>query len=288
MPPNKKQLTYFSLLFLLKYSVEPKSLFPSSPEYHVRQSRKPMLRSPSPEPVNKPRTPAKSKSSTPAKATRSVTRSARKVKATPEPIAVLPTPLESVEPIAETIVEPEVKNDIATEVVPTASRATLSTPFPPFNTKSAFTLMGVAAVGITAALFGNSYAATPAAPVWSDSISLKGDSIVYMTQGDVYNEQGVSFAPEFQKAILDGNPSPSISFEYSQPSVAFSDFVSEVGSFDVEYQVASPWFGEVKLTRQVIVSDVNECTYSGNNDLFKHNCSPSQSCTNSVGSFSCV
>lgn len=268
--------------------MEPKSLFPSSPDYHVRQSRKPMIRSPSPEPVkNKARTPAKSK--TPAKSvttTPRVTRSARKVKATPsEPMTdVLPPAIELAEATVE-VTEPVVKS-AAPEVVPSPSRATLATPIPPFNTKSAFTLMGVAAVGIVAAFFSSGTSA-PATPVWSDSISLKGSNTIYLTQGDVYKEQGVTFTSDFQKAIMEGNPSPSISYEYSQPSVAFSDFVSDIGSFNVEYQVNAPWFGDVKLTRHVIVSDVNECTYSGSNDMFKNNCSPSETCTNTVGSFSC-
>jgi hypothetical protein len=262
-----------------KISVAPKSLFPSSPEAHVRQTRKPMMRSPSPE--AKPRTPAKSK--TPAKAPKSTTKSARKTKEAE--VKVLP--VEEVEAVVAPL-EPETTNEVTAEVIPTPSRVALSTPVAPFESKSALTLgLAFSVIGVIIAFF-SSGSPVPSTPNFASSVSLKGSSTMYMNQGDTYVEPGVAFAPEIQKAILGGNSAPSISYEYSKPEVAFSDFLTEVGSFQVDYQVSAPWLGEIKLSREVIVSDVNECTYSGKNALFKHNCAPSQTCQNSVGSFSCV
>ena len=40
-------------------------------------------------------------------------------------------------------------------------------------------------------------------------------------------------------------------------------------------------------TREVIVMDIDECTYDGPNESFYHNCAPSKSCVNTLGSYSC-
>lgn len=147
---------------------------------------------------------------------------------------------------------------------------------------------GIAFVSIAATFFFKQASASSTSTFAPNSISLLGENPLILHQGDAYIEQGITLAPEVKGFIeSEGKSAPTVSYEYSEIGMAFSDYLANVGSFDVEYTVAAPWFGNVKLTRKVIVQDVDECTYSGMVSAFRHTCSASQICTNNIGSFSC-
>lgn len=184
--------------------------------------------------------------------------------------------------------------------------------------------------------------AAPAAGGYAGMVSLVGPSPLLLTQGDVYAEAGIDLAPGFAP---EGQAAPTVSFEYSEAGVAFSDYLPkvcvcyvgwmvqylftpkafahqtsttktlnhsyfpdrmlprasstprlndpngalrQVGTFQVEYAVTAPWLvSPLTLRREVVVQDVDECTYAGPLAAFKHTCSAAQACTNTVGSFTC-
>eukprot|EP00614_Pseudopedinella_elastica_P010004 CAMPEP_0172590542 /NCGR_PEP_ID=MMETSP1068-20121228/9083_1 /TAXON_ID=35684 /ORGANISM="Pseudopedinella elastica, Strain CCMP716" /LENGTH=124 /DNA_ID=CAMNT_0013386477 /DNA_START=207 /DNA_END=581 /DNA_ORIENTATION=+ len=110
-----------------------------------------------------------------------------------------------------------------------------------------------------------------------------------MTQGDTYIENGIILS----EALLDrisseGLASPTVAYEYSKVGLVFSDYLEHPGSFEVEYTVSAPWMSDLKLTRQVLVDDMDECTYSGDVEKFRQTCSRTQRCRNTVGSFECI
>jgi hypothetical protein len=261
-------------------NVPPISLFPS-PQIHHRQSRKPMIRSPEPEEkISKPRTPAKS--NTPKKTVASVKRSTRKAKVVEEAVEAAPV----MEPMSEPVKVQESEPVTAPRQASSSIHDMESES--PVNSKNAIRVVIAAGIiALASSMFPSSaVASTPS--IFIDSISLKGPNPMYLTQGDVYHEPGVSFAPDLAKTMVaEGRATPTVGFEYSEAGIAFSDYMADVGSFEVEYTVAAPWLGEIKMTREVIINDVNECEYNGAISAFKHTCSASETCTNTVGSFAC-
>lgn len=79
-----------------------------------------------------------------------------------------------------------------------------------------------------------------------------------------------------------------MSFEYSDPAVAFSDYLAEVGDFTVAYTVTADWLenGSLTLHRTVEVTDVDECAYAGSVEAFKATCA-NQACVNTHGGYEC-
>jgi hypothetical protein len=111
---------------------------------------------------------------------------------------------------------------------------------------------------------------------------------MFLKQGDTYMEPGIFIAPDMQSAMIaEGKAAPTVSFEYSEPRVAFADYVSEISSFNVEYSVSASWLGDIKLERKVVVQDVDECSYTGNIAAFRHTCTSAETCVNTNGSFKC-
>lgn len=156
--------------------------------------------------------------------------------------------------------------------------------------------LAITVIAIFVGLFRTGSANTaPKAPVaaWSfqpSDVTLAGPNPLMLTQGDSYAELGIALSQPMQQALAaDGRPAPAVSFEYSEPGVAFADFLPHVGAFTVEYTIEAPWMGSapLKLTRTVQVADVDECTYSGTNPAFHHNCASENHCINTAGSFAC-
>ena len=151
-------------------------------------------------------------------------------------------------------------------------------------------------MALAAALLGGLGVAlrgSPSLPVGfgAHSVTLDGPNPLTLTQGDGYTEHGVSLSPAAVAHVETGlGAAPMVSFEYSSPSLAFSNSVGEVGTFEVTYSVEAPWLGSegaVQLSRTVVVQDVNECTYTGPVDALKHTCAEGTTCANTVGSFTC-
>ena len=82
-------------------------------------------------------------------------------------------------------------------------------------------------------------------------------------------------------------PSLSLSLNFP-PTPQIAAHLDEVGTFQVHYTVSAAWLQEsVAMTREVIVQDVNECTYDGELSWLHHSCGESMSCVNTVGSYTC-
>ena len=117
----------------------------------------------------------------------------------------------------------------------------------------------------------------------------KGDRIMRLKQGDVYHEYGVE--------IQDANSeeySRSLRIEYSKPYPR--DCLHQIGSFNVDYSVDTPWTVPPyqKVTRQVIIEDIDECTldmhrYEKNCPILVHRCDldAGAKCSNTNGSYTC-
>mmetsp|Transcript_55009 Transcript_55009/g.109164 ORF Transcript_55009/g.109164 Transcript_55009/m.109164 type:complete len:140 (+) Transcript_55009:655-1074(+) len=127
-----------------------------------------------------------------------------------------------------------------------------------------------------------------AKPGARDTIVLNGANPLMLYQGDLYLEQGLIMSDALKESIGMGTKAaPVVSFDYSTP-VAFGNSIDQVGDFEVEYTVEAPWLSvPVKLTREVQVLDVDECTYTGIVESLKHTCDSTQTCTNTEGSFTC-
>jgi len=103
-----------------------------------------------------------------------------------------------------------------------------------------------------------------------------------LRQGDTYQEYGIT--------VVDKNNEDfprQIDFEYSKP---FGEYMTEIGREQVTYTLKTPWLPEPEFTiiRDVIVIDVDECTYTGPIDQFRHKCVPDiANCINTEGSYSC-
>mmetsp|Transcript_14331 Transcript_14331/g.21228 ORF Transcript_14331/g.21228 Transcript_14331/m.21228 type:complete len:704 (+) Transcript_14331:66-2177(+) len=120
----------------------------------------------------------------------------------------------------------------------------------------------------------------------SNQIELKGPSTVYYKQGDTYKENGVK--------IIGHDDTSGEGKLRVENSADFGAYFKNVGTFYVSYTWEAPLDGRgertelpLKARREVIVSDVDECTYKGPVDFLKHKCSPDAICMNTVGSYEC-
>ncbi len=111
---------------------------------------------------------------------------------------------------------------------------------------------------------------------------LNGPQTLYLKQGDVYEELGVTVVDENEE---DGQR--TVKIQYSHP---IGPYFKHVGQYSILYSLEVPWRnvgGNVSVSRDVIVMDVNECSYTGPIAEFHHNCIAGADCKNTYGSYTC-
>ena len=122
----------------------------------------------------------------------------------------------------------------------------------------------------------------------------RGDQILRLKQGDEYREHMVDIVDDNAEDYL-----RSLKVSYSQPLPP--GCLTGVGEFHVNYTVAMPWANPpyVRITRKVIIEDIDECAISGNAKAlkkFQANCpqlvpqcdeEAGADCRNTIGSYSC-
>jgi hypothetical protein len=116
-------------------------------------------------------------------------------------------------------------------------------------------------------------------------IILAGASSIVLSQGDTYVEYGV----EIDDENVEDTPR-QLTINYDDPELA-SEYVTVLGDFVVNYELATPWLPSplVSKVRRVKVVDVDECQYTGDLDLYKNQCVPCAAhCHNTQGSYECV
>lgn len=116
------------------------------------------------------------------------------------------------------------------------------------------------------------------------SIVLNGEQPLRAVQGDTYEEVGVT--------VLDQNEEDNertVKIKYSDP---FGPFFEHVGHYHVLYSVEVPWLPTSTVVpparRDVIVTDIDECTYTGPHDVLRHKCVKEATCLNTDGSYKCL
>lgn len=116
-----------------------------------------------------------------------------------------------------------------------------------------------------------------------------GDQTLRLKQGDVYKEYFVDIQDENAEEYL-----RSLKIAYSRPMPY--GCLTEIGEFHVNYTVATPWTSPpyVRLTRRVIIEDVNECQLDV--QKYKATCpelvpqcdvDAGAKCVNTIGSYTC-
>ena len=122
----------------------------------------------------------------------------------------------------------------------------------------------------------------------------RGDHILRLQQGDEYREHMVDIVDDNAEDYL-----RSLKVTYSQPLPP--GCLTGVGEFHVNYTVAMPWANPpyVRITRRVIIEDINECSILSNSKLlkkFQKTCpqlipqcdtEAGAECHNIVGTYSC-
>lgn len=122
----------------------------------------------------------------------------------------------------------------------------------------------------------------------------RGDQVLRLKQGDEYREHMVDIVDDNAEDYL-----RSLKVTYSQPLPP--GCLTGVGEFHVNYTVAMPWANPpyVRITRRVIIEDINECSISSSPKLlkkFQKTCpqlipqcdtEAGAQCRNTVGSYSC-
>ena len=122
----------------------------------------------------------------------------------------------------------------------------------------------------------------------------RGDQVLRLKQGDEYREHMVDIVDDNAEDYL-----RSLKVTYSQPLP--SGCLTGVGEFQVNYTVAMPWANPpyVRITRRVVIEDINECSILSNTNLlkkYKQGCpqlipqcdlEAGAECQNTVGSYSC-
>ncbi|CAM9237641.1 unnamed protein product [Discosporangium mesarthrocarpum] len=103
-------------------------------------------------------------------------------------------------------------------------------------------------------------------------------------QGDTYEELGVT--------VVDKNEEESerkVKIQYSKP---FGSYFRETGKYHVDYSIETPFLRHIESItkrRDVFVADVDECTYQGKQQEFRHQCTPElATCRNTHGSYECL
>ncbi len=174
------------------------------------------------------------------------------------------------EPVAELHAEPEVAvsdgipeaavaADLTSDTVSlftvralftTDRSAFFSAPCPPSTDGDSGTqIFALLGAGVAVLVFAVNFANGIVAP---NMLALEGANPLVLTQGDAYLEPGLRMS-DAMKAAMVGREAPAVSFDYSSAGFGFAEYASEVGRYSVEYTVKAPWFGAVKLIRDVIV-----------------------------------
>ena len=127
------------------------------------------------------------------------------------------------------------------------------------------------------------------APVLKLRNDPRGDQILRLAQGDLYKEYAVDVLDENAEDYL-----RSLRISYSIPLPY--GCLTNVGEFHVNYTVATPWTSPpyVRVTRRVIIDDINECTlkpsdYETTCPILIPQCDveAGATCENTVGSYNC-
>ncbi|KAJ8609470.1 hypothetical protein CTAYLR_005457 [Chrysophaeum taylorii] len=116
-------------------------------------------------------------------------------------------------------------------------------------------------------------------------MKLRGDHVYKLRQGDDYKEHG---------ALIDDPGIPKSltrRIKVSYPDGQLGRCVSKIGTFIVNYRL-DDWVVDSNVTwdsqnRTVIVSDIDECSYTGTCEQFIPQCVASAECMNEVGSYTC-
>ena len=102
-------------------------------------------------------------------------------------------------------------------------------------------------------------------------MQVKGEKSLTLTQGDSYAEKGVDITHP-SSALVHLNYETDYSMCMAgHKNVLLAPFVKECGQYTVNYHLKTMDVDMVE-TREVNVVDVNECTYGGDYDDFKHLC----------------
>lgn len=122
-------------------------------------------------------------------------------------------------------------------------------------------------------------------------MTMRGDRVIKLKQGDDYKERGAEINdPGITKAL-------TRRIRVSYPDEPLGACLSNVGTFTVNYQLedwSSLLYEEDQQlpvwdsqNRTVLVSDVDECAYSGHCPQFVARCVPAAECVNTIGSYTC-
>jgi hypothetical protein len=83
-----------------------------------------------------------------------------------------------------------------------------------------------------------------------------------------------------------------LNIHHSMPFPGLGSPLTQLGTHTVAYTLRTPWLlphaARISLVRRVSVADVDECTYTGNNSMFRAACVPPAACVNTPGSYKCV
>jgi hypothetical protein len=114
-------------------------------------------------------------------------------------------------------------------------------------------------------------------------IYLNGPNPLRLKQGDIYEELGVNVEDENES-----DDERTVKIQYSHP---FGPYFKSTGDYYVIYSIETPWLhlnnSNIIERREVIVSDVDECTYTGSVESFIHQCVSEATCMNLDGSYEC-
>jgi hypothetical protein len=156
----------------------------------------------------------------------------------------------------------------------------------------------------------------------SDLVALEGPARLVLEQGQRYQEPGLrlhwrarallvghqgsiaaTFSESFASPLQQGLGRDSGGGFYSpvwgegggvhlHHTTSHGPFLSQVGTHVLTYTVPTPWLSphttSVTLTREVTVTDIDECLYSGNNTAYQAQCVYAAACRNLPGSYECV
>eukprot|EP00602_Paraphysomonas_sp_CaronLab_P007154 CAMPEP_0185032850 /NCGR_PEP_ID=MMETSP1103-20130426/21335_1 /TAXON_ID=36769 /ORGANISM="Paraphysomonas bandaiensis, Strain Caron Lab Isolate" /LENGTH=725 /DNA_ID=CAMNT_0027568907 /DNA_START=27 /DNA_END=2204 /DNA_ORIENTATION=+ len=114
-------------------------------------------------------------------------------------------------------------------------------------------------------------------------LTLDGPNPIYYQQGDSYEEHGLRVSDSQPDIFM-----RRVSIHYSMP---FGAYFTDPGVHYVYYTIQTPWMektANITKTRKVIVSDIDECTYTGTNDRYRHKCSREAKCVNTNGGYYCA
>jgi hypothetical protein len=116
-----------------------------------------------------------------------------------------------------------------------------------------------------------------------------GDGLTRLKQGDIYKEHAVDIVDENEEDYR-----RSLKITYSRPLPY--GCITDIGSFQVNYTVATPWTSPpyVRVTRTVVIEDIDECSLDV--EKYETQCPEliplcdirsGAVCVNTIGSYTC-